>query len=197
MVAISPPDDTSATRNPGAATPRFASDDPTGPEHEGVLRPAMHCLERVAKLLARRQLHLHRERVGATVDTDDGRSYVVYRESSSSEPHDGELVTLAMWFHLRWMPPGARLRAFLFERESILNTLLYAGFEGYRTKLWTVNHETNDYAGFYTWNGRGAAERYSRYAMRMLRPISVPGSLGCSIDDDSGHPTWKVTSASR
>jgi hypothetical protein len=144
----------------------------------------------VVHLLARRRLHLHRERIGDVVSLPDGRRFRIYRESSSSEPHSGRQVTLMMWFRLRWVPPGARLRAYLFERESILNTMLYAGFEGYRTKLWTVDHTTNDYAGFYTWCGREAAERYSWYAMRMLRPISVPGSLGCQINDDTELPAW-------
>ena len=166
------------------------------PPAVGVGRLALHCLVRVARLLARRQLHLHRERVGQVVDTADGRRFVIYRESSSSEPCEGEPVTMAMWFHLRWMPAGARVRAYLFERESILNTALYAGFEGYRTKLWTFDHTTMDYAGFYMWRGRDEAERYARYAMAMLRPISVPGSLGVDITEAGGPPAWDAGPAS-
>lgn len=172
--------DTSATRR--------ASADDLG--RGDVARQALHCVGRVAGLLARRELHLHHDRIGDTVALADGRRFVIYRESSSSEPCAGEPVTMAMWFRLRGVPPGARVRAFLFERESILNTALYAGFEGYRTKLWTVDHATNDYAGFYNWTGRREAERYARYAMRMLRPISVIGSLGCQLDDDGIVPAW-------
>ena len=154
------------------------------------LRLALHCVRRVAVLLATRKLHLHRSRIGETVRLADGRPFVIYRESSSSEERPGEPVTLTMWFRLRWVPPGARVRAYLFERESILNTVLYAGFEGYRTKLWTVNHTTNDYAGFYTWRDREAAERYMQYAMTMLGPLSVPGSLGGQIDGEGVTPDW-------
>lgn len=154
---------------------------------DGVVRLAAHCVVRVAKLLAHRELHIHRGRAGETVALPDGRRFVIYRDTSSSEPCDGEPITMAMWFHLRGVPAGARFRAWLFERESILNTVLYAGFEGYRTKLWTVNRSTNDYAGFYTWRGREEAERYARYAMTMLRPISVPGSVGYHIADEP-HP---------
>jgi hypothetical protein len=157
-------------------------------------RLAAHCLGRVATLLWRGQLHLHLERIGDTVETDDGRPFVIYRDSSSGEtgpgaPDDGALLAVTMWFRLRWVPPGARVRAFLFERESILNTLLYAGFEGYRTKLWTADHRTNDYAGFYTWGGREEAERYLAYAMTMLRPLSVPGTLGGAIHEGP-LPAW-------
>jgi hypothetical protein len=154
---------------------------------------ALRCLQRVAVLLARRRLHLHRQRIGETVALEDGRSFVIYRDSSSSDTGSGELLAVTMWFRLRWVPPGARLRAFLFERESILNTLLYAGFEGYRTKLWTVDHETNDYAGFYTWQGREAAETYMAYAMTMLRPLSEPGTLGGAIHD-APLPAWAEAS---
>lgn len=157
-------------------------------DDDRVLRPAMHCVVRVARLLAGRELHLHRGRIGESVELPDGRRFVIYRESSSSEPCEGDPVRLAMWFRLKGVPPGARVRAFLFERESILNTVLYAGFEGYRTKLWTVNHETNEYAGFYNWRDREAAERYVRYALTMLRPISVPGSLGGVIREVTDLP---------
>jgi hypothetical protein len=141
-------------------------------------RLALHCVRRVVQLLVARQLHLDRGRVGQIEELTDGRRFTIYRESSSSEPCDGESLRLEMWFRLRWVPPGARLRAFLFERESILNTVLYAGFEGYRTKLWTFDHVTMEYAGIYEWRGREAAERYGRYAMSMLTPLSVPGSCG-------------------
>jgi hypothetical protein len=172
-------------RPSSAAAPARATD-------EALLPLAAGCVLRVIGLLARRQLHLHRDLVGATVVVRDGRQFRIYRESSSSEPGHGDVMALAMWFHLRWMPPGARLRAFLFERESMLNTVLYAGFEGYRAKLWTVDRETNDYAGFYLWRDGDAAERYARYAMRMLRPLSVPGSVGCRIDLPDEPPSWAV-----
>ena len=173
-----------------APTTSAARTIPAVGDPDGLARSAAHCLARVGQLLARRQLHLQRDRLGTVVEVDDGRCFTIFRESSSSEPCTGEPMRLAIWFHLRWMPRGARVRAFLFERESILNTLLYAGFEGYRTKLWTVDRDSYDYAGFYTWRGRADAERYARYAVRMLRPISVPGSVVCRIESADDPPTW-------
>ena len=46
---------------------------------------------------------------------------------------------LAVWFRLRAIPPGARVRRWLFERLCILNTVLFAGIDGYLVKLWMVN----------------------------------------------------------
>ena len=90
-------------------------------------------------------------------------------------------VTLAVWFHLRFVPAGGRIRRFVFERESILNTLLYAGFDGYRVKLWMVDPVTSDYAGLYAWQGVDETERYAAYITTVLRPLSTPGSVGYEI----------------
>jgi hypothetical protein len=93
-------------------------------------------------------------------------------------------VTLAVWFRLRAVPPGAWFRRWLFERESILNTLLYAGVEGYRVKLWMVDPRSSDYAGLYQWAGAASAARYARYITSVLRPLSVPGSVGFQVVPD-------------
>ena len=163
-----------------------------------VLRTGMRCGVRVAALLWRRQLHIHREREGEIVELDDGRHFLVYRATSSSAPHDpgdapdGELVTLAVWFRLWAVPPGAHMLAYLFERESMLNTVLFAGCPGYRTKLWSVDRDTLDYAGFYTWEGRSSAERYRRYISAVLRPLSIRGSVGGRVDAPGDPPSWRV-----
>lgn len=162
-------------------------------------RTAFLCALRVIPMLWRHELHRRRDNVGATVELDDGRRFLVYRDTSSTaplgpdhRPGDDELVRLAIWFRLWSVPPGARALAWLFERESILNTILYAGCSGYRTKLWTVDRSTSDYAGFYTWQGRAAAGRYQRYVTAVLRPLSVRGTVGGSIDDADAPPSWTV-----
>ncbi len=143
-----------------------------------VLVPALRCATRVVALLARRSLHLTRRHVGAAAYLPDGRKYLVFRETSCGTGDLDDTVTLAVWFHLRGVPAGARIRRFLFERESILNTILYAGFEGYRVKLWMVDPVSSDYAGLYAWHGADAARRYARYITSVLRPLSVRGSVG-------------------
>ncbi len=100
------------------------------------------------------------------------------------EPED-PLVTLAVWFRLRWVPPGARFRQYLFERESILNTLMFAGFPGYQVKLWMVDRASSDYAGVYTWSGRDAAEKYARYVTSVIRPLAVLGTVGYEVSDQT------------
>jgi len=101
-------------------------------------------------------------------------------------------VTLAVRFHLRGVPSGSRLRRFLFERESILNTVLFAGFSGYLVKLWMVDPESADYAGLYLWSGTDSADRYARYITAALRPLSIAGSVGYEIIDESDLNTFIV-----
>jgi hypothetical protein len=145
------------------------------------------CATRTVALLARRRLHIDRSSPGATVALADGRAFTVFRDTSCDVDWAEDEVRLLVWFHLRGTSPSSRCRAWTFERESILNTLLYAGFAGYRRKLWMVDRSSGDYAGLYAWCGRSAAETYARYITAVLRPLSVAGSVGSTfLDDASG-----------
>jgi hypothetical protein len=149
-----------------------------------VLAAAGRCAGRVVVLVLRRRLHIRRGNVGAAAELPDGHRYVVFRETTCGHGELEGTVTLAVWFHLRFVPSGARLRRAAFERESILNTVLYAGFDGYRVKLWMVDPRSCDYAGLYAWSTSELAERYARYITAVLRPLSVPGSVGFEICSD-------------
>ena len=117
----------------------------------------------------------------------DGRAFVVFRESTCDQPTSETGVMLAVWFHLRGIPRGARVRRRLFERLCLVNTLLFAGFDGYLVKLWMVNPTTSDYAGLYSWSSAEDAETYGRYITAVLRPLSLPGSVGFQV-----FPEWTL-----
>ena len=138
---------------------------------------AVRCAVRAVVLLARRRLHLRADRVGDSVELPDGRRFVVFRESSCDTDADSP-VLLAVWFRLRAIPPGARVRRWLFERACIVNTLLFAGYDGYLVKLWMVDPGTSDYAGLYSWRSAAEAARYGRYITGILRPWCTQGSVG-------------------
>jgi hypothetical protein len=146
-----------------------------------VLLPGFRCAAQVLRLMARHRLQIRNGNVGKPVRLPDSREFVVFRETTCDGGDLEGTVTLAVWFHLRGVPGGARLRRFLFERESILNTILYAGFAGYRVKLWMVDPVTSDYAGLYAWRDRESASAYARYIATVLRPLSRPGSVGYEI----------------
>ncbi len=73
------------------------------------------------------------------------------------------------------------MRRYLFERTSLVNTVLFAGFAGYRVKLWMVDPRTADYAGLYSWRSAEEAERYAHYIVRILSPLSRPGTVGYEV----------------
>jgi hypothetical protein len=139
------------------------------------------CAVATARLLGRHQLHLHRENLGRRAALPDGREFVVFRESTCESGALDDTLTLAVWFHLWAVPSEARWREWAFERESILNTVLFAGFDGYRVKLWMVDPATFDYAGLYAWHGVDAAQHYATYITTVLRPLSVGGSVGYEL----------------
>ena len=152
---------------------------------ESVAVQMARCAGVVARLAVTGRLHVDRTGRGRRMRLPDGRRFVVFRDTSRDRTSDAPPVTLAVWFHLRGVPAGARVRRYLFERESILNTVLYAGFDGYERKLWMVDPGSSDYAGLYRWAGEDAARRYARYITAVLRPLSVPGSVGFTIVADA------------
>jgi hypothetical protein len=157
---------------------------PIETEGHGLVRAAAACAVRTLRLLIVRRLHLRRDRLGNQFRLPDGRHYEVFRESTCDGSPSVHPVTLAVWFHLRGVPAGARARRFLFERGSIFNTLLFAGFDGYRVKLWMVDPVTSDYAGLYSFASEDTARTYGRYITAVLRPLSVPRSVGFEILPD-------------
>ncbi len=108
----------------------------------------------------------------------------MFRESIRDGDSGSGTVTLAVWFHLRGIPAGSRVRRYLFERCCLLNTLLFAGFDGYRVKLWMVNPQTADYAGLYSWHSVEEADTYADYITAILTPLSKPGSVGYRVLPD-------------
>ena len=157
------------------------------PSRRAVASQAAHCAVRCGRLLIGRRLHLRDSRVGSRVPLPDGRVYAVFRESTCDQPTSGTPVMLAVWFHLRGVPPGARVRRWLFERLCIVNTLLFAGFDGYLVKLWMVNPATSDYAGLYSWASPSEAETYGRYITAILHPLSQQDSVGFRV-----FPEWTL-----
>jgi hypothetical protein len=64
-----------------------------------------------------------------------------------------------------------------FEVESILNTVLFAGFPGLVSKLWMAHDDHGLYRGLYEWDGPRAAEDYARSLWRVLELVSEKGSI--------------------
>jgi len=63
-----------------------------------------------------------------------------------------------------------------FRHECVLHTPLFAGFSGFRSKLWIDDVETGLYRGVYQWQGGVLARRYAAWMVALLAPFSNAGT---------------------
>ncbi|MEC3918709.1 hypothetical protein [Nocardia sp. CDC160] len=136
------------------------------------------CLVRTVVLLLRRQVRLPRENLGLRVGFADGTSARVFRETVIDRPAPTDPCVLVVTFTLRVVRGRGHA---LFRRESLLNTLLFAGFPGLISKLWLTDDERGRYRGLYEWNDPTSAEAYARALWRVLALVSVPGSIDYQV----------------
>jgi hypothetical protein len=135
------------------------------------------------RLLATGRLRSPRSHVGRRIGFADGSVFWVFRETLFAAPSPDRSV-LVVRFQLRLLGRN-RLGHALFRAESLANTPLFAGFPGFRTKLWLTDERTGEYRGLYDWAGAGAAESYATALTGLLRPLCVPGSLGSHVEPDA------------
>jgi hypothetical protein len=112
--------------------------------------------------------------VGDRLHFADGTSARVYRETIVDRPPAAEATVLVVAFRLR----GVRgIGHDLFRLESMLNTPLFVGFDGFVSKLWLAHDGRRTYRGIYEWDGASLADAYARALWRMLALVSVRGSI--------------------
>jgi hypothetical protein len=132
------------------------------------------CVAKSAELLAQRRIHMPRSHVGDQLNFADGTSARVYRETVVDRPPAAEPTALVVAFRLR----GVRgVGHDLFRLESMLNTPLFVGFDGFVSKLWLAHDSRGTYRGLYEWDGARLAEAYARALWRVLALVSVRGSI--------------------
>ncbi|HEV2368897.1 MAG TPA: hypothetical protein VGR90_03425 [Acidimicrobiales bacterium] len=100
----------------------------------GAASAVARCTGETALLLTHRRLHQPRQNVGRLIRFADGASAVVYRETVIDSEPVRNPAFLAVGFRLR-LVRGEWLHA-VFRAESLLNTVLFAGFPGLVSKLW-------------------------------------------------------------
>ena len=130
-------------------------------------------------LLLRRQVQQPDEHVGQRLSFADGTCARVYRETVIDREPPVAPVVLVVSFRLRRV--RSRLGHAAFRAESLLNTVLFAGFPGLISKLWLQHDEHGVYRGVYQWDGAESARGYVRALWWPLALVSVPGSIGYAI----------------
>ena len=108
-------------------------------------------------LVASRRLTSPKENLGAWLTFADGSSSFVFRETAVSEAPTSDPTLLVIQFRLAALGSNAVLHA-AFRRECALHTPLFAGFPGFRSKLWIDDVETGVYRGVYEWQGGDLAQ---------------------------------------
>ena len=129
-----------------------------------------------AALLLQRRLALPRDRVGTQLHFADGTTSRVYRETVMVNEPCAEPAVLVVQFLLKGIGQNPVMHA-LFRAESLLNTPLFAGFPGFRSKLWCTDRETGVYRGIYQWDVADRARGYAETLLKLLNLVSVRGSL--------------------
>jgi hypothetical protein len=137
-------------------------------------RAVVGCMMATTRLLWRHRLHLPSRRVGMRLRFADGTSACVFRETVADRAVTADPCVLMVEFRLRAVRGRGHA---IFRRESLLNTLLFAGFPGFVSKLWVADDERGRYRGLYEWDGPVRAENYARALWRVLALVSVPGSI--------------------
>ena len=120
-------------------------------------------------LVANRRLTSPKENLGAWLTFADGSSSFVFRETAMSEAPTSDPTLLVIQFRLAALGSNAVLHA-AFRRECALHTPLFAGFPGFRSKLWIDDVETGVYVDVHD---RAAVERRVRAAHRFAHPRGV------------------------
>jgi hypothetical protein len=142
--------------------------------YSAAVRALARCFIATARLVGQRRMHLPSQRVGMRLRFTDGTSAWVFRETVVDRDPTVDPCVLVVEFRLRVVRGRGHA---LFRRESLLNTLLFAGFPGLVSKLWLADDEHGRYRGLYEWDGPRLAESYARALWRVLALVSVPGSI--------------------
>ena len=144
---------------------------------------------RFLTLAANRRIRLRRDRLGQTYGTDRGGNYEIFRETVRVSGTTGQPVVLVVGFRLKLIGGNPLLHR-LFQRLCILTTPFWSGFRGFRVKLWMVDPETKNYLGIYDWAGAANAGVYVEALVRVLHPLSTPGSVWHDLFPDQAFESF-------
>jgi hypothetical protein len=155
--------------------------------YPAALRALAGCAAGTVLLLRHRRMHLPRQRAGKELRFADGTAARIFRETMVDREATQDPCVLVVTFRLRAVRGRGHA---LFRRESLLNTVLFAGFPGFVSKLWLANDERGRYRGLYEWDGPELAENYARALWRVLALVSEPGSIHYVILPGLRRDAW-------
>jgi hypothetical protein len=155
-------------------------------------RAVARSASKTAVLLTKRRIRQPTLHVGDVIGFADGTSAAIYRETVVQRARTREPVVLVVSFRLRWVRGRWHTT---FRAESLLNTPLFVGFEGFVSKLWLRHDQLGRYRGLYEWDGASLADSYVRALWWVLRLVCTRGSIhyavvpGIHLDDLLNNPS--------
>lgn len=160
--------------------PLQSRNDPS--ERKTMRRGISQSLLKTLEYVLTRRLHFKRQRLGQIVTADDGQSYTIFREivvkPRPDQPEKPGAVFILRFRVANLSPRQNRL-------FSLLPIPLYAGFPGFRSKLYTINGSCCQ--SIYEFDTVQDAEAYARSAaLRFITWRSAPGSVSQQIVPNEG-----------
>jgi hypothetical protein len=130
-----------------------------------------------------------RERLGDVLESPDGDSFVVYRETalgSDDVDRSGDPVVLVFRMSVSGREAGESVRDVLFDPLANVATPFFVGMPGFRRKLWLAGSRPGEFLELYEWESRADAERFVDALQSLLAPFDAAGSASFEVvDDDS------------
>lgn len=133
------------------------------------------CAREWVHMCAQHRLRRPRNHLGTTLSFRDGTASRVFRETVAVGAPTDDPVLLVIAFRLVVLGRVPALHA-VFRHECLIHTPLFAGFPGFRTKLWLEDAGTRVYRGVYQWEGVEDAVAYATRMVRLLVPFSAAQS---------------------
>ncbi|MFI5049424.1 MAG: hypothetical protein ACHQEA_06110 [Gaiellales bacterium] len=128
-----------------------------------------------ARMSVGHELEQPTENVGATLVFADGTTSRVFRETRLLDAATAHPTVLVIAFRLAFLDDLAPLHTG-FRHECLIHTPLFAGFRGFRSKLWLDDRRTRVYRGVYQWDGADDAVAYAGRMVGLLAPFSNRGT---------------------
>ncbi len=129
------------------------------------------CAREWMRMSSQHRLARPSDHLGMTLSFRDGTTSRVFRETVAVGAATADPTVLVIAFRLAFLDDVEALHTG-FRHECLIHTPLFAGFPGFRTKLWLEDDDTRIYRGVYQWDGAADAAAYAGRMVGLLTPFS-------------------------
>ncbi|RAW44252.1 hypothetical protein DQW50_15560 [Halorubrum sp. 48-1-W] len=138
------------------------------------------------------------DRIGHVLETPDGDSFVVYRETELDRP-DGDAVDdgviLVFEVDVPNRAKGVALREVLFDPFANVATPFFTGMPGFRRKLWLAGDRPGEFLELYEWATAEDAELFADVLGSLLEPFAFAGRASFEVVADDSIDEYVATRA--